>query len=64
MKQPRYIVQHDTISSRFPFIVVDSASGEPALWKPNTKVGSVPQRFRSASLAQAAANKLNATMKS
>ena len=64
MKQPRYIVQPDTISSRFPFLVVDAQTGESALWKPNTKVGSVPQRFRSASLAQAAANKLNATMKS
>ena len=64
MKQPRYIVQLDPISSRFPFIVVDSASGVSALWKPNTKVGSVPQRFRSASLAQAAANKLNASTKS
>jgi hypothetical protein len=58
---PRYIVQLDTISSRFPFIVVESASGKPALWKPNTKVGSVAQRFRSASVAQAAADKLNAT---
>ena len=27
MKQTRYVIQLDTISSRFPFIVIDSASG-------------------------------------
>jgi len=61
MRPPCYIVQRDPLSARFPLIVVDSASGELALWKPNTKVGSVLQRFRSASLAQTAADKLNAT---
>jgi hypothetical protein len=34
--------------------------GEPALRSPNSKVGKVPQRFRTQELAQAAADQLKA----
>ena len=39
-------------------MVVD-ADGQPALWRRETKVGQVPQRFRTEALAQAAADRMN-----
>ena len=55
---PRYTVDRVDYGAPFCWIVVDAA-GEPALWKADPKVGKVPLCFRSAALAQAAADKLN-----
>ena len=59
----RYTVLHERASARFPWIVVDTADGEPALWQNDAKVGKVPLRFRTQELAQAAADQLNAEAK-
>jgi hypothetical protein len=48
------------LSAKFPWIVISSENGEPALRSPNSKVGKVPQRFRTQELAQAAADQLKA----
>ena len=58
---PRYRVEHDNIVPKFPWLVVDT-DGMPALWRPDNKVGKLPMRFRTESLAQAAADKLNAAL--
>ena len=46
----------DNILSKIP----SADDGEPALWEHNDKIGRVPLRFRSETLAKAAADKLNA----
>ena len=59
-----YLVLHDPIVARLLWIVISAETGEPALWTPNVEVGRVPMRFRTETLARAAADKLNATTKS
>ena len=60
MKLPRYLVLRDGVVAKFPWIVISAEDGEPAIWQTDPKVGKVPMRFRSESLAQAAADQLNA----
>ena len=60
MKIPRFIVLHDGIVAKFPYIVLDADTGEPALWQQHTQAGRVPLRFRTQELAQAAADQLHA----
>ncbi len=56
-KPKRYRIKHVEYGAQFSWVVVD-ADGEPALWQADAKAGRVPQRFRSAELAQAAADRL------
>jgi hypothetical protein len=44
--------------AKFPYIVLDADTGEPALWQHNAQVGRVSLRFRTQELAQAAADQL------
>jgi hypothetical protein len=57
-KPPRFIVLHEGVLARFPWTVIESDNGEPALWHNDPKVGKVPRRFRTQALAQAAADQL------
>ena len=59
-KITRYIVLRDGVVTRFPWIVINAESGEPALWQHNARAGRVPLRFRTQELAQAAADQLHA----
>ena len=61
-KLPRYRIQRAPYGGPFCWLVVD-ADGGSALWQADPKIGRVPLRFRSAALAQAAADKLNADAK-
>ena len=63
VKAPRYTVLHERVITRFPWIVINVDSGEPALWQHNAQVERVPLRFRTEALAQAAADQLNAEAK-
>jgi hypothetical protein len=58
MKMARYIVLHEGVVAKFPWIVIDADDGEPALWQQHAQVGRVPLRFRTQELAQAAADQL------
>ncbi len=60
MKLRRYIVLRDGVVTKFPWIVVSADEGEPALWQQNVHIGKMPLRFRTAELAQAAADQLMA----
>ena len=48
------------VVTKFPWIVVSADEGEPALWQQNVHIGKMPLRFRTAELAQAAADQLMA----
>jgi len=60
MKLRRYIVLRDGVVTKFPWIVVSADEGEPAPWQQNVHIGKMPLRFRTAELAQAAADQLMA----
>ena len=62
-KPPRFTVLHERVITRFPWIVINVETGEPALWQHNAQVERVPLRFRTEALAQAAADQLNAEAK-
>ena len=60
MKLSRYIVLHEGIVAKFPYIVIDAEAGKPALWQQNIHIGKMPPRFRTLELAQAAGDQLMA----
>ena len=62
-KPPRFTVLHERVITRFPWIVINVETGEPALWQHSAQVERVPLRFRTEALAQAAADQLNAEAK-
>ncbi len=62
-KIPRYLVLHERVVAKFPWTVINSHDGEPALWKNDPKIGRVPMRFRTRELARAAIDQLNARAK-
>jgi hypothetical protein len=57
---PRYLVLHERVGSKFPWTVINSHDGEPALWTNDPKLGRVPMRLRTRELARAAGVKLHA----
>ena len=63
-KIARYIVLHEGVIAKFPWTVIDAANGEPALWQDDPKIGRLPMRYRTEQLAQAAADRLNAEIRS